>query len=152
MSHAVAVAVGDDGVAVVEEPVEHADGGGVFGQESSPGFEGPVGSEAEGSAFVAGGDEPEQELGSGVVQRREAEFIDQDQVVAEQAVDEFPDGVVGESAVEGFDEFGGGEVADPVAVFDGGDAQPDRVWDLPVPAGPIRQTFSAARIHSKDAR
>ena len=41
-----------------------------------------MGGDAEGSAFVAGGDEPEQELGSGVVQRREAEFIDQDQVVA----------------------------------------------------------------------
>ncbi len=29
--YAGAVAVGDDGVAVVQEPVEHADGGGVFG-------------------------------------------------------------------------------------------------------------------------
>ena len=40
--HAVGVTVGDDGVAVVQEPVEHADGGGVFGQEPAPGFEGPV--------------------------------------------------------------------------------------------------------------
>jgi site-specific DNA recombinase len=34
--------VGDDDVAVVQEPVEHADGGGVLGQEPSPGFERPV--------------------------------------------------------------------------------------------------------------
>jgi hypothetical protein len=42
LPHAVAVGVGDDEMAVVEEPVEHGDGGGVFGQESSPGFEGPM--------------------------------------------------------------------------------------------------------------
>src|SRR5215213_4704864 len=58
--HAVAVAIGDDDVAVVQEPVEHADRGGVFGQEAAPGFEWPVGSDAEGSAFVGGSDEPEQ--------------------------------------------------------------------------------------------
>jgi hypothetical protein len=29
--HSVAVAVGDDDVAVVQQAVEHADGGGVFG-------------------------------------------------------------------------------------------------------------------------
>ena len=52
--HAVGVAVGDHGVAVVQESVEHADGGGVFGQEAAPGFERPVGSDAEGEAFVCG--------------------------------------------------------------------------------------------------
>ena len=66
-----AIAVGDDDVAVVQEPVEHADGGGVFGQEAAPGFEWPVGSDAEGSAFVGGGDESEEQLGAGVVQRGE---------------------------------------------------------------------------------
>ena len=59
LSHAVAVAVGDDDVAVVEEPVEHGYGGGVFGQESSPGFEGPVGAQTYGSSLVGGGDESE---------------------------------------------------------------------------------------------
>jgi hypothetical protein len=34
--------IGDDDVAVVEEPVEHADGCGVFGEEPAPGFERPV--------------------------------------------------------------------------------------------------------------
>jgi hypothetical protein len=34
-----------------------------------------VGSDAEGSAFVGGGDEPEQQLGSGVVQRGEPKLV-----------------------------------------------------------------------------
>ena len=59
LAHAVGLAVGDDDVAVVEESVEHADGGGVFGQEPSPRFERPVGADAQLAAFVGGGDEPE---------------------------------------------------------------------------------------------
>ena len=42
LAHAVAVAVGDDGVAVVEEAVEEADRGAVFGEEAAPVLEGPV--------------------------------------------------------------------------------------------------------------
>ena len=42
MFHAVAVAVGDHDVAVVQQPVEQADGGGVLGEEPAPGFEWPV--------------------------------------------------------------------------------------------------------------
>jgi hypothetical protein len=49
-----------NGVVVVQESVEQADGGGVFGEESSPGFKGPVGADAVAAAFVGGGDEPEQ--------------------------------------------------------------------------------------------
>jgi hypothetical protein len=40
--HPVGVAAGDDDVAVVQEPVEQADSGGVLGQEPAPGFEWPV--------------------------------------------------------------------------------------------------------------
>ena len=32
--------------------------------------------DAEAAAFVGGGDEPEQQLGSGVVQRREPQLVD----------------------------------------------------------------------------
>jgi len=38
--------------------------------------------DAEGAAFEGGGDEPEQQLGAGVVQRCEADLIDQEDVVA----------------------------------------------------------------------
>jgi hypothetical protein len=84
---------------VVQEPVEHADGGGVFGKEPAPGLERPVGPDAEGAPFVSGGDEPEQQLGAGVVQRCEAEFVDDDQVVTQQAVDDLSDAVIGQAAV-----------------------------------------------------
>jgi len=67
-AHAVGLAVGDHDVGVVQEAVEHADGGGVFGQEPAPGLEGPVAGDAEGAAFVDAGDEPEQQLCAGVVE------------------------------------------------------------------------------------
>ena len=97
LAHAVGLAVGDDDVAVVEEPVEEADGGGVFGQEPAPGFEGSVGADSEAAAFVGGGDESEQELGGDVVERREPELVADDQIVSEQRVDDLADAVVGEA-------------------------------------------------------
>lgn len=42
LEHAVGLAVGDDGGGVVQEPVEHGDGGAVFGEEASPVFEAVV--------------------------------------------------------------------------------------------------------------
>ncbi len=99
-AHAVALAFGDDDDGVVQEPVEHGGGGGVLGQEPAPGVEGPVAGDAEGASFVGGGDEPEQQLGAGEVEGREAELVDDDQVGAEQRVDDLGDAVVGEAAVE----------------------------------------------------
>jgi hypothetical protein len=110
---------------VVQEPVEQADGGGVLGQEPAPGLEGPVAGDAQGAAFVGGRDDAEQQLGAGVVQRREADFVDQDEVVAEQGVDDPADAVVGQAAVEGLGEVGGGVVADFVPGRDGGGAECD---------------------------
>jgi hypothetical protein len=47
--------------------------------------------------------EPEQQLGGGVIDWAEAELVEDDQVVAEQVVDDLADSVVG-PAVEGVDE------------------------------------------------
>ena len=114
-----------------------ADGGGVFGQEPSPGFEWPVGADAEAAAFVGGGDEPEQQLGGGVVQRGEPEFVADDQIVAEQVVDDFADAVVGQPAVEGVDQVGGGQVAHLVAGVDRGRCpSASSRCDLPGAGGP----------------
>ena len=101
MAHAVGLAVGHDDVGVVQEPVEQADRGGVFGQEPAPGLEGPVGGDSQGAAFVAGGDEPEQQLSAGVIERGESDLVADDQVVAEQGVDDPADAVVGQAAVVG---------------------------------------------------
>jgi hypothetical protein len=118
---------------VVQEAVEQADGGGVLGQEPAPLVEGPVRADPEGAALVGGGDEPEQQLGAGVVEWRESHFIDYDQVVTEQVLDDAADGVVGQAPVEGLDELGGGEVADLASCLDGGDAERDQAVGLPCP-------------------
>ena len=125
-AHAVGIAVGDHDIRVVQEPVEQADGGGVLGQEPAPGLEGPVAGDAQGAAFVGGRDHAEQQLRAGVIQRREPDLIDEDEVVAEQGVDDPADGVVGQAAVEGLGELGGGEVADLVPGRDGGGAERDQ--------------------------
>ena len=91
----------------MQEPVEDAGGGGVLGQEAAPLLEGPMGGHGQGAAFVGGGNEPEQQLGAGVVERGEPDLVDDDQVGAQQGVDDLADGVVGQAAVEGVDEIGG---------------------------------------------
>jgi hypothetical protein len=60
----------------MEQAVQEADRGGVLGQEPAPLVERPMAGDAESASFVGGGDEPEQELGAGVVERGEANFID----------------------------------------------------------------------------
>ena len=63
--HAVAGAFDDDGMAVVEEAVEHSGGdGGVAVEDGGPLFEGFVGGEDDGAPFVAGADDLEQEVGA----------------------------------------------------------------------------------------
>jgi site-specific DNA recombinase len=74
--------VGDDDGGVVQEAVQDADGGGLFGQESAPLLEGPVRGHRQGAAFVGAGHEPEQQLGSGVVEGGESEFVEDNQVDA----------------------------------------------------------------------
>ncbi len=91
--------------------------------------------------------EPEQQLGAVVVQRGEADLIDDDELVAQQRLDESADAVVREAAVEGLDELGGGEVPDAWPAATAEWPSVIRVWLLPVPAGPTRVRFSAARIH-----
>ena len=97
---------------------------------------------ASDAAFVGGGDEPEQQLGAGVVQRGEADFVEDDQVVAEQGVDDLADGVVGQPAVEGFDEIGCGAVLHPVPGGDGGVPEGDQGVRFAGPGGPIKARFA----------
>jgi hypothetical protein len=50
----------------------------------------------------------------------EPELVEDDQLVAEQAVNHLADGIVSQTAVEGVDEFGGAVVADPMPGVDRG--------------------------------
>ena len=65
--------------------------------------------------LVGGGDEAEQVVGGDAVHGGEAEVVDDDEVVAQQPFDELADGVVGQAAVERFDQLVGGEEADLLA-------------------------------------
>src|SRR4051794_26433230 len=65
------------------------------------------------ASFVGASHEAEEQLGAGRVEWGESDLIDQDEVGAEDVLDDAADAVAGEPAVEGLDEFGGGEVADP---------------------------------------
>ena len=110
-------------------------------------------SDGEGASFVGGGDEPEQQLGAGVVERGEPDFVDQDEVDPQEGLDDLADGVVGEAAVEGFDEIGGGEVADPLSGIDGGVAEGDEeVGSCRCRRVRPGTTFSLAAIHSRLVR
>ena len=75
LAHAVALAVGRDDVVVVHEPVEQADGGTVRGQEPAPFLERPVAGDGETAVFVGRGDEAEQQLAAGAVQRCEPNLV-----------------------------------------------------------------------------
>jgi hypothetical protein len=55
----------------------------------------------------------------------EPELVDEDDVVAQQGVDDLADGVVCQAAVEGLDQLGCGEVPDPVPGLDRGVAERD---------------------------
>jgi site-specific DNA recombinase len=118
--------LGGDHGGVVDQAVDHGDGGGVLGQEPAPLVERPVAGHPEAAVFVGGGHEAKQQLGAGGIQRREPDLIDDEQLVAEQPVDHPPDGVVGQPLVEGLDQLGGGEVAHSVPGGDGGVAERDQ--------------------------
>jgi hypothetical protein len=63
-----------------------------------------------------------------------------------------PTEFVGEGPVERFDELGGGEVPDSVPGFDGGDAECYEHVRLAGAGRADEATFSAALIHSSEAR
>ena len=73
---------------------------------------GPVAGDAQAAALVGGGDEAEEQLRAHGIERGEAELIDDDQVIAKQAVDELADRVVSQPAIERLDQVSGGEVPD----------------------------------------
>ena len=76
VSHPVGLAIGDDDGGVVQEPVQDAGRGGVFGQEPAPLIERPVRGNGQAAALVGGGDEPEQQLGAGVESGAKPNLVD----------------------------------------------------------------------------
>jgi hypothetical protein len=78
--HAVAGAFEHDGVAVVEQAVEHGGGdGGVAVEDAGPLLEGFVGGQDDGAALVAGADDLEEQVGSALVDGQVADFVEDEQ-------------------------------------------------------------------------
>ena len=89
-----------------------------------------MGRDTEAAALAGGDDEAEEELGPDVVERREAEVVDDDEVRPQEPLDEAADAVVRETPVERLGEGCSGEVADPEpGLHRGVPACDERVWE-----------------------
>lgn len=75
-------------------------------QERTPVLEWPMACQLEASRLVCGGDQAEQQLRTGLIERRQPHFIDEHHVIPRQAVDNTADGVIGETAIELLDQVG----------------------------------------------
>jgi hypothetical protein len=136
LAHAVGVAVDDDDVGVVQQHIQEADNGGVLGQEPAP-IERLVGGDAQGAAFVGDSTDTEQQLGSGIVDSGAADFVDDDQVLADRVSIMHQTELSARPprySVSG--QHGSGEVADLVPAGDRCGAEGDQQVPLPVSAGP----------------
>ena len=87
-----------------------------------------------------------------MIQGREADLVDDDEVVAADLFDGFADGVVGNGAVEVFDEFDGGEVADFASGFGCGAAESDEVVRFAGPGRADKAQLLAWLIQSRVIR
>src|SRR5215211_1818624 len=83
---------GDDHHGVVEQAIQQRGGGRLDRQEAAPLLEGPVAGDAKAAPFVGGSDEPEEQLGAGLVEWGEAELVDEDEIGTEELIDDLADG------------------------------------------------------------
>src|SRR5436190_21482135 len=96
----------------MQEAVEERDRGRLHRQKMTPVFKWPMASNAQAATLVGGGDETKERLRTGVVVGSEPELVDQNQLVAQQNADDLAHGVVGQTAVQRFDQVGGNDIAD----------------------------------------
>ena len=101
----VGVAFEGDDFGVVDEPVDHGGGDDVVAEHFAPASEGFVGGDDQGGAFVAGGDELEEQVGGLGFERDVADLVDNQQRVAAE-----PDQLV----LQASGVVGVGEPGDPL--------------------------------------
>ena len=140
----VGVGAGGDDVGVEGEPVDDGGAEPRVGEGGCPFGEGGVGRDRDGGAFLAFGEDLEQQLGAAPVQLEVAQLVQAEQVDAAVAGDGAGQGLVVGGLDELVDQRGGGDVPDPVAVLGGGGAQPDQQVGL-AGAASRRSGSTAAR-------
>ena len=75
----VAVALEGDDLGVVDEPVDHGGGDDVVAEDFAPAAEGLVAGDDQAGAFVAGGDELEEQVRGFGFERDVADLVDDEQ-------------------------------------------------------------------------
>ena len=83
----VGVALDVDDFGVVDEPIDHGGGDGVVAEDFAPAAEGLVRGHDDGGAFVAGGDELEEQVRGFGFEGQVADLVDDQQRVTAQAFD-----------------------------------------------------------------
>ena len=149
----VGVAFEGDDFGVVDEPVDHGGGDDVVAEDFAPAAEGLVAGDDQAGAFVAGGDELEEQVGGFGFEGDVADLVDDEQRVAAQA----------DAARLGAGRRGGPRRAGRPTrrrwrTGPGGrpgrrgSPRPVARWVLPVPGGPRKTTFSLAATKSRVPR
>ena len=137
---------------MVDEAVDHGGGDDGVAQHFAPPSEGLVRGDDHRGAFVAGGDELEEQVGGLGFEGDVADFVDDDEGVAAEAAEFVVDAVGVVGGGETVDPFGGGGEGDAVAGLAGADGQAMARWVLPVPGGPRNTTLSRAAMKSRAPR
>jgi len=146
------VALEGDDLGVVDEPVDHRGGDDVVAEDFAPATERFVGGDDQGGAFVAGGDELEEQVGGLGFEGDVADLVDDQHRVAAKP-DELvlkPADVVGVG--EPGDPLAGGGELEAVAGLAGADRQAGGQVGLAGAGGPRKTTFSFATTKSSVAR
>ena len=111
---------------VVDESVDERGGDHGVAEDLAPGLEAAVAGDDDRAAFVASGDQGEEQVGGLAFERQVADLVDDEQAVALQAPQLGVEGVAVLGLLEPVDPLLGGREGDAVAGLAGLDRQRDR--------------------------
>lgn len=98
-----------DHVRMMDEPIEDGRSDRIIIEDLAPILERAVGGEDHGALFVTVGHDLEEKVGAILVERQEAQLIDDEEFRRAETVDGARKGVIGLGGGEGVDEIGGGD-------------------------------------------
>jgi len=113
-------------VGVVDEAVDEGGGGHGVAQDLAPGVEAAVAGDDDRAAFVAAGDQGEEEVGGLALEREVADLVDDQELVALEAFEFVVEGVAVLGGLEAVDPLLGGGPRDAVPRLAGLERERDR--------------------------